>query len=395
MSEPDSFPRHRTVSALQPETIVVCDDDADIRAATGRLLRKEGHQVLEAADGPQAIEMIRNHRPDLVLMDVDFGDADGRDLCKLLKSEPELNSTFFVLISATAVSSEEQIEGLEVGSDGYLTRPIGNRELVVRVQAFLRIRRAENARRMAEQSLFQAQRLSALGTLASGLGHEISNPLQGILSYAQLIMEEVPQGSSAFEFAQQILCECYRIKEIIQTVQILKPMQSMPELGMADLGSVARSIAALFGSEFQKENQISLVMEIADDLPPIRFNPSEFRYCLVSLLASAKDALIMRSPRTDSTPKTIEVRSHTLSDGKAVRVLVSHNSDPIPEDAIAKVFDPFFTLGSRLQSQGLNLAAAYRIAQNQGAELTVTNREDEWVDYSLTVPIPSGIDTGM
>ncbi|MDI9383587.1 MAG: response regulator [Verrucomicrobiota bacterium] len=387
MSEPDSFPMHRTVSALQPETIVVCDDDPDIRAATGRLLRKEGHQVQEAADGHQAIEMIRKHRPALVLMDVDFGDADGRDLCKLLKSEPELNSTFFVLISGTAVSSEEQIEGLEVGSDGYLTRPIGNRELVVRVQAFLRIRRAENARRMAEQSLFQAQRLSALGTLASGMGHEISNPLQGILGYAQLIMEEVPQGSSAFEFAQQILQECHRIKEIVQTVLILKPMQPSPEFGMADLGSVTRSTAALLGSEFQKENQISIAVDIPDDLSPIRFNPSEFRYCLISLLAAAKDALIRRAPRTDSTPKTIQVRTDAPSDGQTVRILISHNSDPIPEDSIAQVFDPFFTLGSRLQSQGLNLASAYRIVQNQGAELTVTNREDEWVDYSLTVPI--------
>ena len=124
-------------------TIAVIDDDPVILLSTMRLLSKEGYTVAKAASGAEGAVLIRETLPDLVLMDVNLGDADGRDLCKSLKNKPEMRNTFFVLISNQMINPEDQVRGLNDGADGYITRPIGNRELLARINAFLRIAASE------------------------------------------------------------------------------------------------------------------------------------------------------------------------------------------------------------------------------------------------------------
>lgn len=128
-------------------TIAVVDDDPAIRLSTTRLLRKKGYTVVEAANGAEGEALIGETLPDLVLMDVNLGDADGRDLCKALKNEPEMGNTFFVLISNVMTTTEDQVQGLDGGADGYITRPIENRELLARINAFQRIAAGERTLR--------------------------------------------------------------------------------------------------------------------------------------------------------------------------------------------------------------------------------------------------------
>lgn len=141
----------------QSFTIAVIDDDPSIRLATTRLLRKEGYTVTEAANGADGETLIRTTAPDLVLLDVNLGDADGRDLCKMLRKEPALKNTFFVLVSNVMTTADDQARGLNDGADGYITRPIENRELLARVKAYLRVTAAERERRDALAALRKSQ----------------------------------------------------------------------------------------------------------------------------------------------------------------------------------------------------------------------------------------------
>lgn len=126
--------------------VLVVDDDADIRFATARIVRTAGYHVLEAAGGKQCMECVEKERPDLVLLDVVLPDADGTALCRQIKTDERLKGTFVVLISGHRVASDEQAEGLEGGADGYIARPIANRELLARVNAMVRILTAERER---------------------------------------------------------------------------------------------------------------------------------------------------------------------------------------------------------------------------------------------------------
>jgi len=130
--------------------ILVVDDNLPMLAAVGRILRGAGHSVLEAPTGAEALRMAREYRPAIVLLDVRLPDANGVEICQLIKNDPALPHTFVVLLSSIDISPDSQIHGLNAGADGYIARPIHNRELLARVEAMLRIQRTESALRASE-----------------------------------------------------------------------------------------------------------------------------------------------------------------------------------------------------------------------------------------------------
>lgn len=136
-----------------PIHILVVDDDAAVLAGTVRLLQGAGFTVSTASTGQAALAQMRAPRPDLLLLDVNLPDLSGLEVCRSIKTEADLASAFVVMLSATRTSTDEQATGLEAGADGYIARPIGNRELLARVQAFVRIQQAEAALRRSQEQL--------------------------------------------------------------------------------------------------------------------------------------------------------------------------------------------------------------------------------------------------
>jgi DNA-binding response OmpR family regulator len=126
--------------------ILVVDDDPDIRFATVRLLGKAGYSVTEADTGEKGLCLVRQTHPDLVLLDVMLPDTDGYEICRIIKTDAELKDTYVILLSGKKTGSDDQSEGLEIGADGYVARPVSNRELLARVQSMVRIIRAERDR---------------------------------------------------------------------------------------------------------------------------------------------------------------------------------------------------------------------------------------------------------
>jgi putative two-component system response regulator len=123
-----------------PATVLVVDDiDANARLLE-RLLAREGHRVLFARDGGEALDRVRRDQPDLVLMDVIMPTLDGFETCRRLKSDPATRLVPVVLITALQ-SSRDRVKGLEVGADDFLTRPVNTAELTARVRSLLRIKR--------------------------------------------------------------------------------------------------------------------------------------------------------------------------------------------------------------------------------------------------------------
>ena len=129
----------------QPMTILITDDDPTMVSLTSTVLRRAGYEVFEASTGRECIEALRKHRPDLILLDVVLPDISGVDLCRQIKTDACLRETFIILFSGVHKSSEYQAEGLDVGADGYIIKPISNKELVARVHAMERIKDAEYA----------------------------------------------------------------------------------------------------------------------------------------------------------------------------------------------------------------------------------------------------------
>jgi PAS domain S-box-containing protein len=113
-------------------------------------LRRAGYEVLGASTGQEGLMAVRAHRPDVVLMDVVLPDISGVEACRQIKEDQDLKDIFVILTSGVQTSSDHQAKGLNMGADGFIVKPISNKELLARVQSMVRIKRAEDALQASE-----------------------------------------------------------------------------------------------------------------------------------------------------------------------------------------------------------------------------------------------------
>lgn len=125
------------MSKAQPKTVLVAEDEPDVQQLVVANLKSAGFAVLEASNGAAALEMAREHRPELIILDLMLPNMPGLEVCKALKKEAA--TTTIQIIMLTAKSDEiDRIVGFELGADDYMTKPFSPRELVLRVQSVMR-----------------------------------------------------------------------------------------------------------------------------------------------------------------------------------------------------------------------------------------------------------------
>ena len=131
--------------------ILVVDDDPHLLQGMSRILKSAGYETIEAVTGTDCLRFTIEQKPDLVLLDVMLPDINGIEVCKSIKLDKTLSNCYVVLLSSLRTSSDDQAEGLETGADGYIARPVSNRELLARVESLLRLKRSEHALKQSEE----------------------------------------------------------------------------------------------------------------------------------------------------------------------------------------------------------------------------------------------------
>ena len=132
--------------------ILVVEDDPNLLETLKYNLRKEGHEVIAASDGEQALENARKERPDLIVLDIMLPKISGFEVCRILRKE----MTVPILMLTAKVDEMDKVVGLEIGADDYMTKPFSMREFLARVRAMLRRRKMAAAPQENEEAILKS-----------------------------------------------------------------------------------------------------------------------------------------------------------------------------------------------------------------------------------------------
>ena len=124
------------------EKILIVDDEADILTLLEYNLEKAGFKVISANDGPDAVEITKREKPDLIILDIMLPSMEGTEVCKILKSGDATRHIPIIMLTAKG-EEVDRVVGFELGADDYITKPFSPRELILRVKAVLKRKRGQ------------------------------------------------------------------------------------------------------------------------------------------------------------------------------------------------------------------------------------------------------------
>lgn len=248
------------------------------------------------------------------------------------------------------------------------------------------LKRAEEERTKLEMRLRQQQKLESIGTLAGGVAHEINNPINGIMNYAQLIDDRLDPESPLREYAGEIVRESRRVAKIVLNLLTFARQDKEPHSPASISDNVNDTLSLI--RTIIRGDQITLDVDVPDDLPKIKCRSQQIQQVLMNLLTNGRDALNLRYPGHDPD-KIIKVTAKLFEkEGrKWIRTTVEDHGQGISEGIGERVFDPFFTTKDRTKGTGLGLSISHGIVQEHQGELSYECETGQHTRFHLDLPV--------
>ncbi len=366
--------------------LLLVDDEEGFRMAIARRLEKRGFVPVQASTGEECLEILGRDPVDVVVLDVKMPGISGIDTLKIIKQE-YVKTQVILLTGNVAVS--DGIEGIKLGAFDYLTKPIEIDHLANKIkQAFEMIRLEEEKqkeleyREKLEKKMIDTERLASIGTMSTGIAHEINNPLAiinesaGFMKYILSTPEmlKCPRRDALMMGIEKIENSIKRASKITQ--QLLTHVKK-PELQFSEvnLKALLYETFGLLKREI-KDKQININWEIDPKKNMIWSDPYQLRQVLMNLLNNAIHALSENGSITLSTRETNE----------DIILEIKDNGIGIPKENLGKIFDPFFTTKSFDEGTGLGLFVVHKIISNLNSKIDVTSTVGEGTSFYIKLP---------
>jgi len=212
--------------------ILLVEDEPDTNYIVGRLLQKNGFEMKIVNNGQEALDVIDDFMPKVVLADWTMPVMDGLELCRIMKADEKYKQIYYIMLTARS-SINDRVKGLEAGADDFLVKPTENNELLARVRSGIRIFDLQNELKKVEHS-------KAIIEMACTIGHRFNNPLSSLVIAVDSLIDEMDDAArdSHKEDIDVIKNSIDRIKLLIMDLTKLedpKIIDYLDEQGMIDL----------------------------------------------------------------------------------------------------------------------------------------------------------------
>ena len=365
--------------------VLLVDDEADFRRPIAKRLERRGFEIHEAGDGEEALDYLATNPIDVVVMDVKMPGLSGIDTMAYIKDR---FAAIEVILLTGHSSTADGVEGIKKGAFDYLTKPIELEQLASRIshahdkrQREVEKHREAEFRAKMEQQMIATERLASLGTLSTGIAHEIDNPLAIIkesANYMRLVlgkadMAAFPRSKDLSNAVDKIENAVERAKRI--THQLLGFVRKHEKSFMeTDLRSIVDETVDFLGKE-ARQNNIEIQIEAYGE-GVIWSNPYEIRQVVINLLTNAIHAT--------QPGGHITIRIEDTKDG--AELSVADTGCGIPKENLEKIFEPFFTTKPPGEGTGLGLYVSRGIIGRLGGSMNIDSRVGHGTKVSIMLP---------
>ena len=359
-----------TAATTPLASILIIDDDEDLRTIVQSRLARQGYSVRVAADAQAAFEALRAKVPDLILLDVNLPDLSGYDISRKIKGEM-FPDQFIPIVFVTGQGEiPEKLKGFEAGGDDYLVKPFDGDELDARIRSMLKIKRLQDDIREANRKLKSLQDLK--DHLSHMLVHDLRLPLSNLLVGAQRLL--VKTGHTLSEDEQRL----WRIVEdsgkvLMEMIDNVLDVAALEE-GRLPVKPVPLDLKALLSqcleqvADAARYRKISLESSF-DGAASVTADEKMIRRAAVNLLWNALKV----------SPPGSAVSLRCEQGGGRVRIAVDDQGQRIPDEQREKIFDQYFQAQASREGKavgiGFGLIYCRLVAESHGGTLTVEPAE--------------------
>ncbi len=241
------------------------------------------------------------------------------------------------------------------------------------------------AKKNSLAAAMHADRLVAVGELAAGVAHEINNPINGIINYAQIISNKSDKGAIVNDVAERVIKEGNRIARIVESLLTFSRRQHEGKMivGVKDILSETLTLT----TAQMRQDSIILTVKQAEDLPNVLVQSHEIEQVFINIISNACYALKQKYPQPHND-KLLEITTEQIfaDDCRYVRISFLDHGTGIPEVIIDKVKNPFFSTKVEGKRTGLGLSISHGIVDNHGGKLTINSQEGIFTRIDVDLP---------
>jgi PAS domain S-box-containing protein len=235
-------------------------------------------------------------------------------------------------------------------------------------------------------SVYRSEQLVALGELATGVAHEINNPINGIINYAQILINKHSNDPKVKDISLRIVNESDRVARIVESLLSFARRERRSKV-TTSLGEILQDTLTLTEAQMRKD-AIQLNSVIPTHLPEITVVPQEIQQVILNILSNARFSLNKKYPKSHED-KIIEISAGVKSANrnKYLQVSFRDHGTGIPGHIIDKVINPFFSTKPQGQGTGLGLSISHGIINEHGGKMFIESKEDMFTNVIVELPV--------
>jgi two-component system NtrC family sensor kinase len=237
--------------------------------------------------------------------------------------------------------------------------------------------RDEKLKEFAKKKIMESERLALIGQLSANVAHELNNPLQGIITYSHLLLEENTFSDDDKESINKIVVQANRCRDIIRGLLDFSRHRT-PDKTLCSVNNLLRGCISLVEKQAAFHN-IKVTMNLDDQLPMVILDPSQIERVFLNLIINAADAMNGNGQMTLSTMLNYKKT--------CIEISVKDTGHGITEENMEKIFDPFFTTKETGHGVGLGLAISYGIVKDHNGNISVESEVGKGTTFTVSFPL--------